>query len=149
MPIVLQCDTFPLSLEEVRRLWAETRAHQDFLDEQVSVRCVSEDEIRRLNKEYRDRDAPTNVLTFSYGDVGEATELPEGAEHDVALCLSVAEREAAQRSVELRDYVALLLVHALLHVAGMDHERSAAEERASRAAEQVILEQSGFMSQSL
>jgi probable rRNA maturation factor len=65
-------------------------------------------------------------------------------EHDVALCLSVAEREAAERQVPVRDYAAVLLVHAFLHACGLDHERSEAEAEKMAEAERSALQRCGF-----
>jgi probable rRNA maturation factor len=135
----------PLQPEEVERLWQETIRIRTSLDAQVNIKCVSEDEMRTLNKQYRQKDAPTNVLTFSY----PSTSSGQVGEHDIALCLPVAEQEAAARGVGLRDYVALLLVHAFLHAAGMDHERSEAEAHTTEQLEREILRAVGFAGDTL
>lgn len=140
MPLSFQCERFPLTDTEVESIWQSVRAHTDFSDEQVSIQCVSIDEITRLNTEYRQKNSPTNVLTFSYG---------EDAEHDVALCMEVAEKEAAERSIAIRDYVALLLAHALLHVTGMDHEESEEKSLRMQSFEKDILLSCGFVPQAL
>lgn len=138
MPIFLQSKDFPLKIAEVRTLWRETIARRGFSDAQVNIKCVSAEEIRTMNKHYRRKDKPTNVLTFSYED-----------EHDIVLCLPLAEAEAAGRGVKLRDYVALLLVHAFLHATGMDHEQSEEEERETEVAEREILRAAGFSENTL
>jgi len=119
-------------------LWREVQAERDFADDIINVRCVDEDEIKRLNREHRGVEKATNVLTFSYS-----------GEHDVAICVAVAEREAVEREQKLKDYVALLLVHAMLHATGLDHEGSgdAADEMASN--EQTILKRGGYLATSL
>lgn len=124
----------------MERLWTETRQRRDWDDEAVNITCVSEDEVRTLNRNYRLKDAPTNVLTFSY----PAAVAGQRGEHDIALCLPVAEREAKERGIALRDYVALLLVHAFLHATGLDHEQSPEAEAQMTQAEQEILSASGF-----
>lgn len=124
--------------EEIQDLWRATRAYRKFPHEQVNVRFVSKEEIQRLNAHYRGKDKPTNVLTFSYD-----------GEHDVAVCLEVAEGEARERGVRRRDYVARLLTHAFLHATGMDHERSAQAARQMEAAEAEILKRCGYRSVSL
>lgn len=123
----------PLSPEEVVRLWQETIKQREFSDETIVVRCVGMAEMQQLNNQYRHQDKPTNVLTFSY----------EG-EHDVVLCLPVAQAEAAGLGRELRDYVALLLVHAFLHVTGLNHEKSEPEEAKTHDAEKKIMGAAGF-----
>lgn len=134
----MQCNKCPLKSTDVDQLWLETIGLRRHTDDQVNVRCVSEEEIRRLNQRYRGKETPTNVLTFSYS-----------SEHDVALCLSVAEREAEERGVSFRDYVALLLTHAFLHVTGMDHERSPLSAARTKQAEEKILQQAGFLNLTL
>ena len=134
MPITLQCDQSPLTSAEVEQLWHEVRQLTGFNDDQVAIRCVDEAESQRLNSEYRDKDRPTNVLTFSY---------PNG-EHDIAVCTNVVVREAGELAVELRDYFALVVAHALLHVTGMDHEESEEAAEETRQAEQEVLENAGF-----
>ena len=143
MPIFLYADdVFSLTQQEVEELWSQTLKKTTSADEVVAVQCVSEEEIQRLNARYRKKDAPTNVLTFSYPDAENETSDTE--EHDIALCMSVAKREAKERGATLRDYVALLLVHAFLHAVGMDHEESQEQARATIAFEQDILRASGF-----
>lgn len=146
MSISIQSKNFPLSVSDINLLWEKVREMRTFPNEEVVVRSVSGEEIQKLNKQYRGKDKTTNVLTFSYApDEAEG----EKGTHDVALCLAVAQEEAAERSVPVREYVALLLVHAFLHVAGMDHERDAAEAAETERLERVILEQAGFSSLSL
>lgn len=111
-------------------------------DDIVSVRPVSLEEITDLNSRYRSKRSPTNVLTFSYTDT-----VPY--EHDIALCTEIATQEAKKRDIPLRDYVALLIVHAMLHATGMDHEKSAREDAKTRALEQEILSECGFVSVAL
>lgn len=133
MPVFVQCNGFPLSDEEVAGLWRETVALRQYPDELVTVCCVTEREIKRLNKQYRGREEATNVLTFSYD-----------GEHDIALCLAVAKREAQEGNVSLRDYGAWLLVHAFLHVTGMDHEGTSEEADKMEKLEGAILKKKGF-----
>lgn len=128
-----------MTTQETDRLWEETRKWRQFDDELVAVRAVSEEEMRELNERYRGKGHATNVLTFSY----------DGGEHDMAVCLVVAAKEAQERQMELRDYVALLMVHGFLHVVGMDHERSDEEMEQTREAERAILQAAGFESESL
>ena len=134
LPIFLQSEIELLTPQDAKHLWEETIAYAHHADDEVTARFVTEIESKKLNKEYRKKDKATNVLTFSYG---------EGT-HDIALCLPVAEREASERQVGLREYVALLLVHAFLHAVGFDHERSEEEAKATSVAEQEILARAGF-----
>jgi probable rRNA maturation factor len=101
------------------------------LNVDVSVRIVDADEMRVLNRDYRDRDKPTNVLSFPAGPIEglpEAEPLPIG---DIVVCAGVVSAEAAEQSKPLPDHFAHMLVHATLHLLGFDHiedEEAAAME---------------------
>lgn len=133
MPAVLHC-SLPVSGEAVESLWQSVIAHRKFSDDSVGIACVNSEEMKALNNQYRGKDKPTNVLTFSYGE----------SEHDVVVCLEVAQNEARVREVELDQYVALLLVHAFIHVTGLDHEHSAEDAHTSEELETVIMQEVGY-----
>ncbi len=140
MAVTIQCKDFLLGDQDVTQLWSETIKFRqvEIIAAQVTIRCVTENEILKLNKRYRHTATKTNVLTFSYGN-----------EHDVAICLPVAMSEAKSRGNSLTNYVALLLVHAFLHITGMDHENSVAEAAETVVAERHILSTAGFSPYSL
>jgi probable rRNA maturation factor len=72
---------------------------------------------RRLNHTYRQRDYPTNVLTFCYQDAPVVVA-------DVVVCVAVARAEAARDGKTLRAHLAHLVIHGVLHAQGYDHERA-------------------------
>jgi probable rRNA maturation factor len=81
----------------------------------VSVSFVGPTAIRRLNREWKGHDRPTDVLAF-------ALPLPDGTlVGDVYLCRAVAAREAALRHIPVRDEILRLVIHGTLHVLGWDH----------------------------
>lgn len=91
-------------------------------DSEVSVRIVDADEIQALNREYRRKDAPTNVLSFPAGEVAglpDDAALPLG---DVVICASVVRDEAEAQGKALPDHWAHILVHGTLHLLGFDHQ---------------------------
>lgn len=134
--------TMPFDLEYAALWDAVCTRFPERLHDIVSVRVVSIEEITELNNRYRHQNSATNVLTFSYTET-------TAYEHDIALCMDVAEKEAQLRGVPLRDYTALLVVHAMLHAVGLDHELSRAEDKKTRALEEEILSECGFVSTSL
>ncbi len=103
---------------------------------EITVRIVDEAEGRELNRDYRDKDYATNVLTFDY-----AQEPVVSA--DLVLCAPVVAREAAERGLALADHYAHLLVHGTLHAQGWDHETSTADAEAMEAEEVRILARLG------
>lgn len=110
----------------------------------ITVRIVDEAEGRELNRDYRGKDYPTNVLTFAYGE-GEDMPLPEGLPlmGDLVLCRQVVEREAVEQGKPLDAHYAHLSVHGMLHLQGFDHlEDDEAEEM--EALERRILAELGY-----
>ena len=88
---------------------------------ELTVRFVDAAEGQALNRDYRDKDYATNVLTFAYN---EGEELPDDAPTvaDIILCTDVLEREAAEQNKTVEEHTAHLIVHGVLHAQGYDHE---------------------------
>ena len=103
---------------------------------QIAVRIVGEEEGRQLNRDYRGKDYPTNVLTFDY-------ERQPLVLADLVLCAPVVAREAAESGLVVAHHYAHLLVHGALHAQGWDHE-VVAEAEAMEARESQILLALGF-----
>lgn len=124
-------------------------------DVEVSLLFVDEEAIAALNERFLGREGPTDVLAFPIEDepelsgrspdVGgsgpgtEAGDEPFTLLGDVVICPAIAARNAADHGVSHDDEIALLVVHGLLHLLGMDHE---ADEEAERmeALERQLLE---------
>jgi probable rRNA maturation factor len=85
------------------------------LEGEVSILLTSSAEIRRLNREFRDQDKATDVLSFPASAPGYAG--------DVAIALPVAAAQARHHDHGLREEVQLLVLHGMLHLCGYDHER--------------------------
>jgi probable rRNA maturation factor len=113
---------------------AVTRAIRHALeaDAEITVRIVDAEEGRALNRDYRQKDYPTNVLTFDY-----TTEPLVMA--DLVLCAPVVVHEAKEMKIPLAQHYAHLLVHGTLHAQGWDHETSEADAQAMEALETAIL----------
>ena len=88
---------------------------------ELTVRFVDADEGRVLNRDYRDKDYATNVLTFAYNE-GEDIAPDEPTRADIILCTDVLEREAAEQKKTLEEHAAHLIVHGVLHAQGYDHD---------------------------
>ena len=89
---------------------------------EVSVRVVGADEMQQLNREFREQDKPTNVLSFPVGDLAG---LPDEAEQplgDIVICAAVVAAEAVQQGKMQSDHWAHMIVHGTLHLLGFDHE---------------------------
>ena len=109
----------------------------------ASLLFTSDAEVHALNREWRQRDKPTNVLSFPMLERVELLALsPEGPPEllgDIALAYETCAREAADKGVALEHHAAHLVVHGLLHLAGHDHELGEAEAEAMEALETKAL----------
>ncbi|MGD0531234.1 MAG: rRNA maturation RNase YbeY [Methyloceanibacter sp.] len=93
--------------------------------------------MRTLNRTWRGKDAPTNVLSFPAGEtVGEVFPCPLG---DVVLAGETVLHEAALQGVAAADHVSHLVVHGMLHLLGHDHARDDEAERMEALETEVLL----------
>ena len=105
-------------------------------DAEITVRIVGLEEGQTLNRDYRQKDYPTNVLTFDYTRAPLVTA-------DLVLCAPVVASEAKENKKTLRDHYAHLLVHGTLHAQNYNHETSTADANAMEAREVTILARLG------
>ena len=99
--------------------WVESLASEIEEASELVIRVVDANESQKLNKTFRDKDYPTNVLSFP-ADI----QLPEGPTilGDIAICLPVVKREADEQSKRFEQHFAHMVVHGCLHLMGYDHE---------------------------
>ncbi len=97
------------------------------------LRVVDSPESRKLNREFRRRNRPTNVLSFAYG---------KGA-GDIVLCHPVVAREAREQGKSVAAHYAHLVVHGVLHLRGYDHDARARAAKMEQR-EVRILRRLGF-----
>lgn len=91
-----------------------------FQDEaEVTIRVVDEAESQQLNFDYREKDKPTNVLSFPFQQPPGIEELPLLG--DLVICVQVVEREAAEQNKPVSAHWAHMVVHGCLHLLGFDH----------------------------
>ena len=113
----------------VRRVCRDVLRAVDEGGSELSVALVHDDEMHRLNRDWRGKDRTTDVLAFALRE-GEGTAVQEpGLLGDVVISVPTAERQAAERGHALERELAELLAHGILHLLGYDHERSPAEAR--------------------
>ncbi len=105
----------------------------------ASILFTTDAEVHTLNREWRDRDKPTNVLSFPMLERDELETLtpngPPAMLGDIALALETCAREAAEKGIPLDHHAAHLIVHGMLHLAGHDHVDSDEEAEAMEALE--------------
>ncbi len=115
-------------------------------DRELSLSLVSDEAIRKLNRDFRGKDAPTDVLSFSQVEErGKAPPDPYAVPNqpgmplgDVVISVDTALRQARELGVSPEARLRTLLIHGFLHLLGHDHERSVAEARRMFARERRL-----------
>jgi probable rRNA maturation factor len=146
----------PVAVERWSRLArAVLEAEGIVSDTEVSLLFVDEATIASLNERFLDKRGPTDVLSFPIedeadrsgrspdeGGTGPGSIEPDTGRllllGDVVICPAVAARNAVDHGVTLDDETALLVVHGILHLLGMDHEVEAEAERMERREQQLL-----------
>jgi probable rRNA maturation factor len=121
---------------------------------EVSLLFVDENAMATLNEQFLGKSGPTDVLSFpiedepgptgrspDLGGAGPGSSAEQGVLTllgDVVICPAVASRNAVEHGVRFEDEVALLVVHGLLHLLGMDHEDDAEAARMEAAEQQLL-----------
>jgi probable rRNA maturation factor len=105
-------------------------------DAELSLLLVSDAVMRRLNREWRGKDHPTDVLSFAQAEGSGGA--PAGLLGDVVISIDTARRQAAERAASLGSELDRLLIHGVLHLLGYDHERSPAEARRMQRRERAL-----------
>jgi probable rRNA maturation factor len=102
---------------------------------ELSIALVSDAQIKRLNKLYRNKDKPTDVLSFPIGEKVEDW-LILG---DIVISVDTAKRQAQELGYSLEEELKRLLVHGLVHLLGYDHELGGEEEKKFFELEEFVL----------
>lgn len=153
MELELDADGWPVGEWEalaMRAAAAAADAAPELANERllVSVLFTGDEDVHLLNREWRDRDKATNVLSFPMMQREELLELsaegPPAMLGDIALAHGVCSREAAEKGIAVNDHAAHLIIHGLLHLAGHDHVNSDEEAEAMEALEIAALAKLGL-----
>lgn len=115
---------------------------------EASLLFTGDAEVHRLNREWRQRDRPTNVLSFPMLDPADLNEPgqdgPPQLLGDIALAHETCAREATEKGVRLEHHAAHLIIHGLLHLAGHDHVDSDRQAEEMEALEIAALAKLGI-----
>lgn len=109
----------------------------------ASLLFTSDEEVHVLNREWRGKDKPTNVLSFPMLEREDLLDLsaegPPEMLGDIALAYETCAREAAEKGISTRHHASHLIIHGLLHLAGHDHEISEEDAETMEALERKAL----------
>ncbi|MBI3248070.1 MAG: rRNA maturation RNase YbeY [Deltaproteobacteria bacterium] len=111
-----------VSRKELRQWMRRILRHLSQPQAELSLALVTDSEIHRLNRQYRGKDKPTDVLSFPLADAVQPTLLG-----DVVISVETATRQAQRRRHSLPEELQTLLIHGILHLLGYDHEISRSE----------------------
>jgi probable rRNA maturation factor len=120
--------------------WALKALSDQTQAREMTIRVVDEEEIRDLNKTYRDKDYATNVLSFE-ADLPEELSLPLLG--DIIICPAVVKREALEQNKPLDAHWAHMVIHGTLHLQGYDHINDS-EAEIMEALEIALMQQLGY-----
>ena len=97
-------------------------------DAELSILIVDDQQIAQLNRQYLNREGPTNVIAFSMRQ-GQFSDIAPNLLGDVVISADTAHREAQSAGISMQDRFDQLLIHGTLHLLGYDHENTEAEAR--------------------
>jgi rRNA maturation RNase YbeY len=126
--ITLQTETAGVPRPEIRKSLKKVLSDLGCHDKELSVLFTDDEHMARLNRQYRRRPGPTNVLAFPMADeTGEDIGSPMLG--DVVISVDTALKESRDLEEPIKKTINRLLIHGILHLLGFDHERSEAEAR--------------------
>lgn len=116
---------------------------------EISIRLAADEEVHTLNKQYRQKDKSTNVLSFPMVQPDLLDGLSDGDDGetllgDIVLAFGVTAAEAADKGVGIEEHATHLIVHGTLHLLGYDHEQGEAEAEHMEELERAALAVLGF-----
>jgi probable rRNA maturation factor len=143
MPVYLSNATRKtgLNMGAIERTVAVLLAAIDERDSSISISFVRDPKIRELNRTFRGKDAPTDVLSFPLVEPGDAYPGGERLLGDIVISVDTARRQAADYDAPFDREVERLLIHGVLHLLGHDHlepaERAVMEAEEQRLADAI------------
>ena len=140
-----QAAELSLKRGQIKKNIETTLHHVGFnTDCEIGIGCVDLAESHELNLQYREKDKPTNVLSFP-SDIPEEVLSLLDAEPlgDLVICIPVVLQEAAEQQKTPTDHFTHLLVHGILHLLGYDHETTESDAEEMEALEIEILKKLG------
>ena len=139
----------PQDIENLIEICTAAALEEEGIDDtaEVSVTLVDNEGIRQLNKEHRDIDRETDVLSFPLGDDNGYEIDPDNDAimlGDIVISLEKAAQQAQEYGHSYRREVAFLITHSLFHLLGYDHVNSEEEEKEMFGKQEKVLEKLGI-----
>ena len=102
----------------------------------VSIRFLGKEEMKSMNKKFRSKDCPTNVLAFP---IDNSLGLDTDSLGDIAICHEVVLKEAKEQNKEVCDHMAHIFIHGVLHLLGHDHHQKVQAEIMENLERRILL----------
>ena len=135
----------PVDAESLRELAAGVLAAEGLpADCELALMLVSPGQIAEYNRQFMDREGPTDVLAFPLQELEPGRVPPPVANEpplslgDVFLCPAQIKRHALEERVDFEDYLCLLAVHGILHLLGYDHDERRSARRMEKREEELL-----------
>jgi probable rRNA maturation factor len=126
---------FLSSLEkQIKKLLSKKRIrNKRRLNDEVTILFLDKSEAKKINKNYRQKNYPTDVLSFMSDD-------PEMGLGDLVICLAVVREQANRHGLSFNEELSYVVLHGFLHLLGYDHERSKREDRVMMKLQDEVFE---------
>ena len=121
-------DNHRISEKKIRQTANAILNALDYPEAELSILIVDDQQITQLNRQYLNREGPTNVIAFAMRQ-GQFADIAPNLLGDVVISADTAQREAQSAGISMQDRFDQLLIHGTLHLLGYDHENTAAEAR--------------------
>lgn len=131
-------------MEAVEKACLETLKYEEFDEDcEISLSFVTNEEIHQINRQFRNVDAPTDVLsfpqlTFEDGEEADVNENGEIVLGDIIISVERAKEQAEEYGHGLKREIAFLTVHSMLHLLGYDHMEKDEEEDMFRRQKEIL-----------
>ena len=131
-------------MEAVEKACLETLKYEEFDEDcEISLSFVTNEEIHKINRQFRNVDAPTDVLsfpqlTFEEGEEADVNENGEIVLGDIIISVERAKEQAEEYGHGLKREIAFLTVHSMLHLLGYDHMEKDEEEDMFRRQKEIL-----------
>jgi probable rRNA maturation factor len=137
MPVEIALEGTDWDMERIEVDAAALLAAVDLADAELSLLLCDDAFIHALNRDYRGKDAPTDVLAFAQRE-GEGADPDDDILGDVVISIPTATRQAEARGHSIEREIQVLLVHGFLHLLGYDHGDDEEEAEMEAAAAKLL-----------
>ncbi|MBD3251673.1 rRNA maturation RNase YbeY [Candidatus Uhrbacteria bacterium] len=136
LPRMLDAKVLPRIARECSELRAKTRSGTWT----VGLQFVSASKIQELNRVYREKDGPTDVLSFPAADAPKDFPIQKGERDlgDIVICTSVVRKQAMKRDLDPAEEGVRILIHGILHLLGYDHCDDRSDKRMRGIQERIL-----------